>query len=79
LEISGPNLHYTVLLKGGDISVSATPMDSGDPPDRLLTIADTEGGWRTVYGLIRALERAGIRSLNRPIQAGLGPDGWVIG
>ena len=79
LEISGPNLHYTVLLKGGTVSVSATPMDCGDLPDRLLTVADTAAGWHTVYGLIRALERAGVKSLQRPIEAGSGPDGWVIG
>jgi hypothetical protein len=78
LEISGPKLHYTVLHAGGSISASAQPMDAGDPPDRLLKIADTADGWRTVYGLIRALERAGIKSLERPIEAGSGPDGWVI-
>ena len=57
-------------------------MDTGAPPDLLLRTGDNENGWQTVRGVIAALERHEIRSLERPIEAA-GDDrddanGWVI-
>ena len=54
-------------------------MDTGDAPDLLLRSRDNAAGWQTVRGVIAALERHEIKSLVRPIEAGTGEFGWVIG
>jgi hypothetical protein len=78
MEVGGRFLFYTVALCGPQIHLSAQPMDTGAAPDLLLRAADNENGWRTVAGVIGALERHEIKSLRRPIEAGTGEFGWVI-
>ena len=79
MQICGRFLFYTVALYGPQIHLSATLMDAAPAPDLLLRDRDTGSGWRTVRGVIAALERHGIKSLQRPIEAGTGEFGWVIG
>jgi hypothetical protein len=79
MQVCGRFLFYTVALAGPQIHLSAQPMDTGDPPDLLLRAADNENGWQTVRGVVSALERHEIKSLARPIEAGTGEFGWVIG
>jgi hypothetical protein len=67
LEASGAHLSYTIKIDGsGWIWLSACPMDSG-LTEKLVSLAEGQAGWRTVCRLLHALERAEIRSLNRPI------------
>jgi hypothetical protein len=82
LQIAAPWLAYEISLHGGAILLSAIPMDSAEPPDLLLRDKDTETGWATTRGVINALEKYQIKSLERPIEAA-GDDrddanGWVI-
>jgi hypothetical protein len=82
MQVCGRFLSYTISLYGPQIRLSAQPMDTGAPPDLLLRTGDNENGWQTVRGVIAALERHEIRSLERPIEAA-GDDrddanGWVI-
>jgi hypothetical protein len=82
MQLCGRFLSYTISLYGPQIRLSAQPMDTGAPPDLLLHTGDNENGWQTVRGVIAALERHEIRSLERPIEAA-GDDrddanGWVI-
>jgi hypothetical protein len=82
MEVCGQYLFYTVALAGPQIRLSAQPMDTGAAPDLLLRTGDNENGWATTRGVIAALERYQIRSLERPIEAA-GEDrddanGWVI-
>ena len=79
LQICGRFLFFTITLRAGGVTVAAQPMDSGAAPDLLLRAADNPAGWQTVRGLIAALERHGVKSLERPIEAGTGEFGWVIG
>ena len=79
MEVCGQFLFYTVALYGPEIRLSAQPMDTGDAPDLLLRSRDNAAGWQTVRGVIAALERHEIKSLERPIEAGTGEFGWVIG
>lgn len=79
--MSGRFLSYEIMLNEGMVSVSAQPMDQGDPPELLLRVSDSLPEWRTVCKLITALERNQIKVLNpKPLEiGGGGPDGWVIG
>ena len=57
-------------------------VESAGPPDLLLRDKDTETGWATTRGVINALEKYQIKSLERPIEAA-GDDrddanGWVM-
>jgi hypothetical protein len=75
-------LFCTVALYGPQIRLSAQPMDTGAAPDLLLRDRDNENGWQTARGVIAALERYEIKSLERPMEAA-GDDrddanGWVI-
>jgi hypothetical protein len=79
LEICGRFLFFTISLHGAEIRVAAQPMDTGDAPDLLLRSRDNAAGWQTVRGVTAALERHEIKSLERPIEAGTGEFGWVIG
>ena len=79
MDVGGKYLFFLVALRGDRIILSAAPMDAAEEPDTLLRIEDTKPGWETVRGVIAALERHEIKSLKRPIEAGLGADGWVIG
>ena len=79
MQACGRFLSYTIALFGPQIHLSAQPMDTGAAPDLLLRTGDNENGWQTVRGVIAALERHEIRSLARPIEAGTGEFGWVIG
>jgi hypothetical protein len=79
LEICGPHLVYLIKLDGSYIFVSAKALDVCHDWDPLLSVGDTDDGWRTVCSLVRALERHKIQSLERPIHAGTGPNGFVIG
>jgi hypothetical protein len=38
----------------------------------------TKSSWKTISQLLRALERENVKSLQRPILAGLGPNGFAI-
>ena len=53
-------------------------LDGGGPLDLLFSIGDTNKGWREICHLVRPLERERVKSLERPIQAGLGPHGFLI-
>jgi hypothetical protein len=82
MQVCGRWLFYTVALYGPQIRLSAQPMDTGAAPDLLLRDRDNENGWQTARGVIAALERYEIKSLERPIEAA-GDDrddanGWVI-
>jgi hypothetical protein len=82
MQVCGRWLFYTVALYGPQIRLSAQPMDTGAAPDLLLRDRDNENGWQTARGVIAALERYEIKSLERPMEAA-GDDrddanGWVI-
>ena len=82
LEICGRFLFFTITLRVDGVTVAALPMDTGAAPDLLLRAADNPAGWRTMRGVIAALERHEIKSLERPIEAWDGHDGangFVIG
>jgi hypothetical protein len=79
LEGVGKHLVYVVVLDGGFVFLKAQVLDSCDFPEQLFSIGDTKDGWQIICHVIRALERNNVKSLNRPIQAGSGPSGWVIG
>jgi hypothetical protein len=78
LSVTGKWLAYHVMIDGGFVFVSAQLMDAGDPPQLLATFGDTVDGWAKSSNLIQALERAEVKSLQRPIEAGEGSNGWVI-
>jgi hypothetical protein len=80
LEICGAHLFYTVVIDGGFVFVLAQAMDApAGSLESLLSVGDTPEGWRTICKLIAALERHPVKSLERPIEAGEGRDGFVIG
>ena len=79
LELCDRFLFFTISLNVTGVTLAAQPMDTGDGPDLLLRTSDNENGWQTTRGVIAALERHGIKSLERPIEAGTGEFGWVIG
>ena len=72
-------LAFEIVLDGGFIFISAQVCDRGDPPELLVSFPDGPQGWTDTCQLISALERSKIRSLQRPIEAGTGPGGFVIG
>jgi hypothetical protein len=81
LETAGRWLCYTVTIAGSEhVLVSASPVDSVNPPEVLLKVRDTEPEWETVFHLVRTLEKAGVKSLERPIEAiGDSPEtSWII-
>jgi hypothetical protein len=78
LEACGRFLAYFVVLDGGFVFLWASLMDKGNPPERLFSIGDTKQGWQTICKVIQALERNKVKSLERPIEAGSGPSGFVI-
>lgn len=78
LECSGKHLTYFVVLDGGFIFLRVQVLDSCDPLDQLFSIGDTREGFETICKVIRALERNNVKSLQRPIEAGTGPTGFVI-
>ena len=69
LQIAGRWLCYTVDIVGGQVLVSASLADSVDEPEVLLKAHDTESEWLVVFHLISALEKAGVKTLARPIEA----------
>ena len=79
LEMAGRFLFYDITLDGGWIAISASVMDRSDPLELLIRFPDGPQGWPDCCSLISALERNNIRSLERPIEAGTGPGGFVIG
>jgi hypothetical protein len=70
---------HELLVAGGWVNVFACGLDTG-AEEKLLVAGAGPSGFRTVCLLIHALERAGIKSLERPIEIGgeEGPDSWVI-
>ena len=82
METAGTFLLYTIALRGAQVHVSASLLDSIDGPEHLLRAADDETGWRTVFALICSMEKYRCQSLERPIEInGLAPDGsdsWII-
>jgi hypothetical protein len=78
METVGKHLAYWIILDGGFIFLRAQEVDSCKLPEQLFSIGDTADGWRTLCQVIRALERNKVRSLQRPIEAGSGPNGFVI-
>lgn len=79
LEACGKYLAYDIFLDGGFLFLSASLMDEANPPEALLSVGDTKDGWQLICRIVRALERNGVRSLQRPIEAGSGPNGFVFG
>ena len=75
LEACGKYLAYTVVLDGRFLFLRVALMDEDNSPEELLSVGDTKAGWKTMCQVIRALERNGVRSLERPIAAG----SWTIG
>ena len=78
LQASGRHLAYWVVLDGTFVFLSAQVLDACDPSEQLMSIGDTKEGWETIGKVIGALERHNIKSLKRPIEAGTGPNGYVI-
>jgi hypothetical protein len=78
LESAGSWLAYRIALYCDEVRVAVSLMDAIDPPQTLLRAPDTAAGWQTVSSLVTALERHAVKSLVRPIEAGDGPDGFVI-
>ena len=81
LETAGRHLCYTVALRGVQVLVSASLLDGIDPPEMLLRAKDTEPEWQVVLHFISALEKAGVKSLARPIEAITDDDpehSWVV-
>jgi hypothetical protein len=61
------------------ILFSVALLHRGDPPERLLGVADDAESWQVVCRMIAAMERSGLRSLEKPIEIGDGgPNSWVI-
>jgi hypothetical protein len=81
LEICGKWLAYHIALRGAEVRLSATPMDTASAPELLLRAPDSRAGWETVRRLCAALEQHEIKALHpRPLEVGPpGPDSWVIG
>jgi hypothetical protein len=81
LEAAGAHLLYSIVLDGaGGLSLSVVPLDNPPLPDLLLRAVDDAAGWDTLRRLCGGLEQHGIKSLERPIEVGLGgPDSFVIG
>ena len=79
LELVGDFLAFEIVLDGGFIFISAQVCDRGDPPELLVSFPDGPQGWQDTCALISALERNNVRSLERPIEAGTGKNGFVIG
>jgi hypothetical protein len=80
LELVGRFLAYLIALRGGWVWLYGSLSDSADEPELLLRAADGGQGWRDVARVVRLLEREQVRSLEKPIELGLGgPNGIVIG
>jgi hypothetical protein len=75
---TGKHFCFHVMIDGGFVFVSAQLMDLGEEPLALATFSDTKQGWQDTLSLIKALERNEVKSLQKPIEAGTGPHGWVI-
>jgi hypothetical protein len=78
--MSGRFLAYRITLRGGWVWLYAAEMDSPEKFELLINVVDGEAGWqKTICPLIKALEKSGCRSLQRPIEVGKsGLDAWVI-
>ena len=75
----GKYLGFRIGLYGDWIAVSLKVLDRADQDwDFILRVAEDQEGWKTIWQVIRALEREQVKSLDRPIQAGIGPNGWAI-
>ena len=70
LEMTGRHLAYSILLDGGWVFLSASLMDKADPPEFLFSMADGLEGWQTTCRVIAAMERSGLKSLERPFHVG---------
>ena len=79
MGLCGKRLAYRIAFRAGWIWLFASLMDSADNPELLLNVGDGQAGWRTICQLVAALERNQVKSLARPIEAGTGRDGFVIG
>ena len=70
---------FRIALHGDWIRVSSKVLDRADQDwDFLLQVGEDQEGWKSVCQLLRALERQKVKSLDRPIQAGLIPNGFTI-
>jgi hypothetical protein len=78
LELAGRWLFYDVTLDGGFVFLRIALMDKAEEPELILSVGDRPQNWRVICKLIAALERNQIQSLERSIEAGLGPSGFVI-
>jgi hypothetical protein len=85
METAGTFLLYTVALRGAEVHVSASLLDSTAAPEHLLRAEDNETGWRTAFHLICSMEKYRVQSLARPIVVGnpaLGDppeECWIVG
>jgi hypothetical protein len=80
LELSGDFLAFHIQLNDcGWISLSAQLLDKPDPPDFLCRYPDEPRGWYDCCRLIRAFVRSQVKSLERPLEIGIGgPDGGYV-
>ncbi|MGA7880872.1 MAG: hypothetical protein WBL40_17015 [Terrimicrobiaceae bacterium] len=70
LQTAGTFLCYVVAIRGAEVHVGASLMDSISEPEHLLRTADNETGWRLVFNFISSLEKYEVQSLERPILVG---------
>jgi hypothetical protein len=78
LEASGKHLAYKVVLDNTFVFLYVQLLDVVADCELLISVGDTKSGWETICKIVQALERNNVKSLERPIEAGLGPHGWVI-
>ena len=79
LEASGKHLAYWVMIDGGCIFLRVQLLDAPCCAlDELMNAPDTKEGWELICKVVQALERNNVKSLQRPIEAGTGPSGFVI-
>ena len=79
MEVCGRFLTFRISLRGGWIWCCAKSLDVIQEWDFLVNVGDCSNGWSTICQLVRALVRHEIKNLDRPIEAGTGPHGFVIG
>jgi hypothetical protein len=81
LVLTGRFLEYVVRLDHDRVFVLVALMDKGDPLEDLFAVPDSGEGWQNAARVIAAMERSGIKSLERPFQIGseLGPGAFVFG
>ncbi len=70
LELTGRFLLYDLTLDHDWLNFSAALLDRADPLEELFHVADNGQGWQDVCRVVAAMERSGLRSLERPFHVG---------